>query len=256
MFYARDYTMFTDRGGTPMSRRTAVAIGTVVLIGLVAFVPVLLGTTDVDEPARIRAPSPPSTPTPTPGEGTVTPTPDPAEARPADPVPDGGPDDALEDGGPPRGRAVVEDPAGDVVDTAEEPAPEPAAAVDLRRVALESDGEALGVAFTVAGPVPEGGPHSLVWSVDLHDGAGEPRYTITVQQVGARRFAGVLDWDTLEQPAPPDPPKVEGETIRVRVPLTLLADLPATFTWQALGQLDGGYEDRAPDEGPAAFPDQ
>jgi hypothetical protein len=251
-FYARECTILLSSRGSRMSQRRIIVIGTVLVIALIAFVPVLLRGADVGEPAGLGSPSPPvgsPSPTPTPlptgPQPPATPSPDPP--APGEPSP-------TDDDARPMGRAAITDAEGDVVDTAGETAPGPAEAVDLLAVTLESDGEELEVTFMLAGSVPEGSEHSLLWSVDLFV-EEEPRYSITVQQVGTRRVAGVLDWETLEQPAPPDPPEVEDETVRLRVPLELLADLPSSFTWQALGQLDGGYEDRAPDDDRATFPD-
>jgi hypothetical protein len=229
-----------------MRPRAAVIVATVVLIGLLAFVPVLLRGSDPGEPAALRTPTPAPTPTSTPPS-----TPAPLATT---PPPATEPPERTQDGGAvPDGRSEIDDPSGDVVDTAGEAAPAPADAADLVAVALEADGESLEVTFSLAGAVPDAGQHSLLWSVELYVG-GEPQYSITVQQIGARRLAGVLDWESLEQVAPPDPPDVDGDVVRVRVPLELLPGLPASFTWQALGQLDGGYEDRAPDDGAAPFP--
>jgi hypothetical protein len=231
---------------TSVKPRVAVIAATVVLIALLAFVPVLLRGADPGEPAALRTPTPEATPTSTPPS-----TPSPLATT--EPPERTRPTEAADPEAAPDGRSEVDDPSGDVVDTAGEAAPGPAAAADLVAVALEADGESLEVTFSLAGAVPDGGQHSLLWSVELYDG-GEPRYSVTVQQIGARRLAGVLDWESLEQVAPPDPPIVDGDVVRVRVPLELLPDLPASFTWRALGQLDGGYEDRAPDDGAAPFP--
>jgi hypothetical protein len=239
-----------------MKPRPVVIVATVAVIALIAFVPVLLRGPDVGEPAATTTPAAPITPTPT-GSPSPTDAPSPGPAEPTGPTTPGDPVDGTA-ADPPEGRAVIADEVGDLTDTEGEPAPAPAevtAAADLVGVTLDADGTTLVVTFELAGPVPGAGPHSLLWSVDLFEGE-EQRYSITVQQVGARRVAGVLDWESLEQVTPPDPAEIEGTRVRVDVPLELMPDLPAAFTWQALGQLDGGYEDRAPQEGRAQFPEE
>lgn len=243
----------------------AVVIGVVGVIAVLAALPWLLGDDPVEEPAtlstyspspvptRAPAPTPTSTPTPSP-----TPTPtgasSPDVADPTDPEdPTAGSEQTtVSEGASLDGRVAVSDDPGDVVDTAGEPPPDAEPAVDLVEVALRGDGDALAVTFQTDGPVPQGGPRSLVWSIDLY-AAGEPRYTVTVQQLGARRFTGLLDWETLEQTDLPEEPEIEGSRISVRIPAALLPHLPVPFRWQALGQVDGGYEDRAPDGRQATF---
>jgi hypothetical protein len=150
------------------------------------------------------------------------------------------------------GSSTVEDPVGDVTDTAGGPPTDPEPAVDLTAVTLEGDDTAFTVIWQVAGPVPTSADF-LVWSVELWS-ADELAATITVQQDGARRVAGVLDWSSGAQVVLPDGLEVEDRTLRLEVPLGALPTLQPPLTWQALGQLDGGFEDRAPDAGRAPFP--
>lgn len=179
---------------------------------------------------RPPSPEPPSTPVAT-GE------PSPAvPALPESPAPDAGAWLV--------GTARVDDPSGDVADEAGNPPGDPEPAADLRAVALEGDGEVLTVTFELDGPVPPAAA-SLVWSVKLASD-DEPEYEVTAQLAGGRLVAAVFDWRKGVQEPLPDP-VVEGDRLSLRVPSRLLDRLPDTFQWQALTQLDGGYEDRAPD---------
>lgn len=244
-------------------QRLVIWIGAGVLILALALVPVLLGGDDgVGEPAAgptdagtETEPTAPTSPAPGTPEA-ETPAPTPAEAPTPDPTPT--PDATAEPPPPPPtpdpmtavaldGAASVTGPTGDVVDAGGEPA----SAVDLVEVQLTGDGEELTVEWTVAGTVPDTAD-SLLWSVDLWTGE-ELAATITVQMIGARLVAGVLDWTTNEQVAPPDDPLVDGATVTLTVPLGLLPPLDAPVTWEALGQQDGGLEDRIPEDGRASF---
>jgi hypothetical protein len=234
--------------------RRRVWIGAALLVLAVALVPVWLGWDRGDPtPAEVASapqpdlePTPTTTPSPTAlPEEDVTAQPDISSA----PLPTSDPATAATL----SGTATLEDPAGDVLDESGEPTTEPAEAADLRTVELDGDGEALTVTWTVAGEVPRASEGSLLWSVNLWSGE-ELTASITVQQVGARRIAGVLDWSTGEQQVLADALDVTGAVVRLRVPLGALPRIDAPVTWTALGQLDGGLEDFAPDEVRADFP--
>lgn len=216
-------------------------------------------------PSGSPAPASPSSPTPPTSTGTpIAPTGTPPTApvatattpatTPASPSPS-----PTRDALPLVGRAIVEDRMGDVADSAGVPPVEPEPAVDLREVEMAGDGESLAITWRVGDRVPIRGDF-LVWSVDLFTegeaGEEERAYSITVQQSGLERFAGVLDWATSAQTALPDQPEVDEDAITVTVPGDLLERIDGAFTWQAVGQLDGGYEDYAPDgQERAPFPD-
>lgn len=240
-------------------------VGVVVLvIALVAAWPLLRGEDPVGDPAALPTPTATAEPSPIEpaaptGDATASPTATP-RATPTPPAPTPTPTASptegtttLGEGAALEGEALVRGEEGDVTDTAGEPPPDPEPAVDLLAVALSGEDDALTIEFRTAGPVPEGGPRSLVWSVDLLAGS-QPRYTVTVQQLGARRFTGVLDWDTMEQPTLPEPPSFADDRITVRVPRDLLDGLPVPFRWRALGQVDEAWEDHLPDGEPATFP--
>lgn len=249
----------------PGRRLHPALVGVVLLaIALIAAWPLLRDDEPIGDPAALPTPTPTAeasptepaaptggamaSPTATPRATATTPAPTPAPTATA-----AEDTTTLAEGAALDGEAVVRGEEGDVTDPAGEPPPDPEPAVDLREVALRGGDDALTIELRAAGPVPEGGPRSLVWSVDLLAGS-QPRYTVTVQQLGARRFTGVLDWDTMEQPTLPEPPTFEGDRITVRVPRDLLAGLPVPFRWRALGQVDEAYEDHLPDGEPATFP--
>lgn len=200
--------------------------------------------------------TPSPTPTPTPAAGTPSPprspTPDRTAAgtEPSPPAtvaaPTASPAEPPGDAGRLEGTAEASDPTGDLHDSAGQPPPQPEPASDLTGVRLGGDGSDLVVSWSAAGDVPASAD-SLVWSLDLWSD-GTQRYTVTVQQIGARRVAGVLDWSSGEQ-RDPGAPEVEGASVTVRVPGALLADIEGPFQWQALGQQDGGYEDYVPADG-------
>lgn len=152
----------------------------------------------------------------------------------------------------PLGLVTIRDPEGDLLDAGGAPRQPPFPAADLVGVTLEGDGAALTITFALAGPPPQPAD-TLLWSVDLWV-QGARAATIGVQQQGSRHVAGVLDWETLAQHTPPDPVEVDGAAVRVRVPLELLPMIRDRFAWEALAQVEGAYEDRAPDDGRAAFP--
>lgn len=244
-------------------QRVAVWAGAVLLIVLVALVPVWLGwDRGPQEPAAAPTPADETAPTaPTPGSpeptaGTATPTdaptPTPTLTPPPTPAPlpepDPGTVEAL------AGTATATDPTGDVLDAGGEPVTEPAEAADLVEVVLTGDDEALTVTWTVAGEVPQAAD-SLLWSVDLWSG-DELAATITAQLVGPRQVAGILDWSSGEQAVLEEGFAIDGSSVTVRAPLERMPALEAPLTWQALGQLDGGLEDRAPDVERAPFPDE
>lgn len=157
----------------------------------------------------------------------------------------------------PVGTARVEDAAGDVLDDLGEPVATEAAA-DLAAVELRGDGDLLEIRWEPAGPPPQR-HDTLLWSVDLWVD-GERRYTVTVQLTDTGAVAGVLDWRSQEQVAPPRPAVLAPTMVALEVPAALISDLPATFEWSAIAQIEMAYEDLVPDapaEGPvtrAPFP--
>jgi hypothetical protein len=253
-------------------------VGALLLVLAVALVPVWLGW-DRGEPVGPETALDPAG-TPTPGAADdASATEDGASPDPTGPAEISDPDDPgarededAEDARPPApppptlrdaphpstvaaltGTAVLDDPEGDVADSAGEPAGEGTGPVDLRRVELDGDGASLAVTWTVAEPVPSATSGSLLWSVDLW--AGEDlAASITVQQIGARRVAGVLDWSTGEQIVLPEAIAIDGTRVHLDVPLEALPAIDGPVTWTALGQADGGLEDVAPQEGRADFP--
>jgi hypothetical protein len=252
-----------DTASTRPRARRRLWLGGLALILAVALVPVWLGWDR-------GAPAPAPTTDPTPIDGTDTPDDDAAPSDDGDPAelpdePD--PDVTAQPDITPAplptpdpatvaaltGSAAIDDPAGDVLDSAGEPAGEDTDPVDLRRVELEGDGAVLDVTWTVAETVPASTPGSLLWSVDLWSDE-ELAASLTVQLVGARLVAGVLDWSTGEQTVLPDGVEVDGETVRLVAPLGALPRIDGAVTWTALGQADGGLEDIAPEEGRAPFP--
>ncbi len=236
-------------------RRLAVWIGTVVLILLVAFVPLWLSGRDDPEPASTQAAV---EPTANPSEAAVDPTAEPTEARPTPreiPLPPTSAPSPLPTPDPRTvetlaGSSSVKDAPGDVMDSASEVPPDVNEAADLLGVDLSSDGETLEIVWRLAGDVPEGG--DLLWSVDLWS-KGELAATVTVQLVGPRVVAGALDWATGEQIALPEAPRLEPAAVALTVPLGALPALEPPLMWEALGQQDGGWEDRAPEGGPTSF---
>lgn len=149
--------------------------------------------------------------------------------------------------------ATVTDAAGDVLDAAGAPAPGEPSAADLRSATLQRGADVLTLEVRLGGGLPPGG-ESLVWSLELGH-AGTPLYSVTVQQVGSRLFAGVFDWTTEQQTPLPTSPTLAAERLWVEVPAAAVPRLLASFRWSLLSQRDGGYEDRAPDGGDqAAFP--
>jgi hypothetical protein len=171
------------------------------------------GTTPT--PTRTSSPSPSPSPTPTPSTEALV------------------------------GMARVEDPAGDVTDDAGLPPSDPEPAADIRAVELHGDGAALQVTFELDGPVPASAD-SIVWSLELAVD-DDAVYEVTAQLVGGRIVAAVFDWSSGEQ-SPLDPPDVEGPRLSMTVPAALLERIAGPFEWRALTQLDGGYEDRVPDD--------
>jgi hypothetical protein len=247
--------------------RVATWVGGALLVVALAMVPLWLGWSSTPElaggPADLATPLPPD---PTGPAGSTEPAADPpgdpsdglAEApdpvvtaqpdiSPA-PIPTPDPDTAAAL----AGTARAEDGTGDVTDSAGAPADD-AAAADLVEVALDGEGETLAVTWRVAGAIPPSVAGSLLWSVDLHDGE-ELAASITAQLIGARQVAGVLDWGTGAQTTLPDQPEIAGDTVRVVLPISALPRIAGPVTWTALGQLDGGLEDRVPDAGRERFP--
>lgn len=145
----------------------------------------------------------------------------------------------------------LDDAAGDLTGPSGEPPDRPAPAADLRTVTVTAAERDLVIRFVVDGPVPESAP-SLLWSIDLWAG-DELRYTATAQLLGSRLVAGVHDWTSGEQ-ASLETAEVDGSTLALRVPWELVPAARAGFTWQALGQAESAFEDRAPDGGRAPDP--
>ena len=237
------------------SRRLRILVGLGLVVLAVALVSLWLSDDEQPpQPAEPTAAAPDptdSSPTPPPPEETeaaseaseplevITATPEPL------PTPDPRTVEAL------GGSSSVEDPPGDVRDAAGEVPPDVIDAAYLLGVDLASDGEVLEITWRLAGDVPEGAD-SLLWSVDLWSG-GDLAATVTVQMVGPRVVAGALDWSSGEQLALPEQPRVEAASVALTVPLGALPALEPPLLWEALGQQDGGWEDRAPDEGPIPF---
>ena len=220
---------------------------------------------------------------------------EPAGSEVASPTPEpegteGEEDDGTLDGlAPLAGYAAVDDPPQDVADESGVAPPEPEPAADLRQVEVEGDGEALTITFHVQDRVPIL-TSSLAWSLDVympaygdedaddgeHEGPDEDAedeqadgeepvegalpedlvYTVTVQQAGQERMTAVMDWESSAQTSLDAEPDVDEDTITVTVPAQELERLDGPFEWQALGQLDGAYEDYAPDGGRAEFPQE
>ena len=224
------------------------------LIGIiVAVAAALLGYWTLREPAGQPAAPPGAVPTPTassspaitraepppPAHGTATPSPPASVTATASATASAVPR-------PPQsaGAVVVEDPGGDLVDTAGTPATDPQPAGDLRRVSVSPAPAAPGlvVRFEVAGPVPDTAD-TIVWSVQLRGAGGQPGATISAQLLGARRLAAIDDWQDQEQT--PVELRVDGATLSLTVPADLLTGLPEGATWSALTQVDEAFEDRA-----------
>lgn len=151
------------------------------------------------------------------------------------------------------GTAAAQDAAGDVTDSAGVPAPGEPSAADLTAARLEGGGEVLTVEYSFSGGVPSE-VESLVWSLQLLDDDGPVRL-VTVEQAGGRLFTGVFDPATAEQVTLDEAAVLDGDRLRVRVPVDLLGDPGGALRWWVLTQRDGGYEDRLPDGGAdAALP--
>jgi hypothetical protein len=207
------------------------------------------GAVESTAPAPSRtAPTPPPAPSPT---DTAAPSEslEPTQAIEATPEPIPNPDPVTVESL--SGSASVTDPSGDLVDAAGERPADALPAADVVAVELVGDGEQLEVTWLLAGDVPAGAD-SLLWSLDLWSG-DDLAASVTVQMLGPRVVAGALDWSTNEQISLPDGPRLEGSSVALTVPLGAIGSLEAPITWEALGQQDGGWEDRVPDEGPAPF---
>lgn len=186
------------------------------------------GCTGDDEP-----PEPPASPTsaataesapsPTPGPPTA-----PTEREPVSSGATGAPDDVV-------------DPDG-------QPPPEPEPAADVRRVDVTLTGEAVTATFTLAGAVPDE-VGSLLWSVELRVD-GERAYTVSLQQIGAERHAGVVDWTTRESvELTGDAARVDGDRVTLRAGLDVVPRAADGFAWTAQTQLDDAWEDHVPADG-------
>lgn len=201
-------------------RASAAVIAAVAVAALAAG-----GCTGDDEP-----PEPPASPTAaTTAESAPSPTPDPPTGRePVSSGATGAPDDVVD----PDGR----------------PPPEPEPAADVRRVDVTLTGEAVTATFTLAGPVPDE-VGSLLWSVELRVD-GERAYTVSLQQIGAERHAGVVDWTTRESvELTGDAARTDGDQVTLRAGLDVVPRAADGFAWTAQTQLDDAWEDHVPADG-------
>ena len=176
-----------------------------------------------------------ATPTATAGAGPIATAP---TAPPAPPAPSGS---------QPSNPGLVGDAVGDLADSEGIP-PADGSFADLVGASVVRSGDRLVVTFTLAAP-PQSTAEGVLYTVETVV-AGERAHNISAQLVGGGVFTGVYDWRTGAQTTLDDATTITGTTLTITVPGDIVADLAAQpFSWRALVQLDGGFEDRLPEDG-------